>query len=121
MEKVGDSLRLRVPVIEDGTAEVYLVIPHVPVAEEILPQVPAPPQRGDQADRMTLPGTAAYFREVHRRTKQFWRRLLRKGAVIGIPEEKPSLTYYASIIGNFIARDGIVIKPGEGGSPMVTG
>jgi len=61
-----------------------------------------------------VPGSPRYFAEVHRRTKRFWMRLLRKGAVISAPEEKPSLTYYASLVYTFIGRDGTVIKPGEG-------
>ncbi|MDP2898195.1 MAG: hypothetical protein Q8Q12_16795 [bacterium] len=114
-EKVGNSIRWSVKVPEKGAAEVYLVVPHKPLGEgEKLAEVPLPPRRPGEKEAMSVPATPLYFGEVLRRTTEFWKELLKRGAVIGVPEEKPSLTYYASIIYNFIGRDGTVIKPGEG-------
>jgi len=115
VKKEGDSLRWRVPLSEKGAAELYFVLPHMPLADgEELPEVPLTRRRPDRAERKAVPGSALYFGEAFRRTKLFWQDLLKKGATIGVPEEKPSLTYYASLIYNFIGRDGTVIKPGEG-------
>lgn len=115
VEKVGDSIRWSVTVPEKGAAEVYLVLPHKPLGEgEKLAEVPLPPRRPGEKEAVSIPATPVYFGEVLRRTTEFWEELLKRGAVIGVPEEKPSLTYYASVIYNFIGRDGTVIKPGEG-------
>lgn len=115
MEKAGDSLRWKVPLPKNGAAELYLIIPHGPLAEDEAPgQVPVGRQGRDQGEKKVVPGSPGYFAEVYQRTKEFWMELLRKGAIIGVPEEKPSLTYSASLIYNFIGRDGTVIKPGEG-------
>jgi hypothetical protein len=114
-EKLGESIRWKVAVPGKGAAEVHLVIPHQPLgAGDALMEVALPRRQTSEEDEKTIPGTAIYFGEVLRRTCEFWKELLRKGAIIGVPESKPSLTYYASIIYNFIGRDGTVIKPGEG-------
>lgn len=114
-EKVGNSVRWAFTVPEKGAAEVLLVLPHRPLGEgEKLPEVPLPPRRRGEKETTSIPATPLYFGEVLRRTTEFWEELLKRGAVVGVPEEKPSLTYYASIIYNFIGRDGTVIKPGEG-------
>ncbi len=114
-QKVGDSLRWKAPVPGDGVAEFFLVIPHLPLAEgDSLPDIPVGARRFGEPAVNVRPGTPAHFAEVSRRTKQFWQDFLRKGAIIGVPEEKPSLTYYASLAYTFIGRDGTVIKPGEG-------
>ncbi len=115
MEKVGDSLRWGVPLSQNGVADLYLIIPHAPLPEgEPLRGIPLGGQQGGGVKKRVVPGSPAYFTEVCRRTKGFWMDLLRKGAMIGVPEEKPSLTYYASLVYTFIGRDGTVIKPGEG-------
>ncbi len=115
MERVGNSLHWKVPLPKKGAVELHLVIPHAPLAEcEATGDVPMGKQGSDGAMKKVVPGSPAYFAEVRRRTKEFWLELLRKGATIAVPEEKPSLTYYASLIYNFIGRDGTVIKPGEG-------
>jgi hypothetical protein len=92
-----------------------IVLPDRPLGKgEFPPDVVlgAPARRG--GEEKAAPGTPLYFAEVHRRTKTFWMRLLQKGAAISVPEEKPSLTYSASLCYTFIGRDGTVIKPGEG-------
>jgi hypothetical protein len=115
VEKVGASIRWKVPLTGKGSSELFAVLSHVPLGKgESLPEVPLPLRRSDDAKKTVEPGTASYSAEVLRRTKEFWRDLLRRGAIVGVPEEKPSLTYYASLIYTFIGRDGTVIKPGEG-------
>ena len=115
IQKAGDSLHWKVPLPKKGAAELHLIIPHVPLAEDEAPgDVPVGKRRRGQAEKNVVSGSPGYFAEVHQRTKEFWMDLLRKGAAIVVPEEKPSLTYSASLIHNFIARDGTVIKPGEG-------
>ena len=114
-EKSGNSVRWSLTVPEKGAADIYLVLPHKPLGEgEKLAEIPLPPRRPGDKEAMSVPATPLYFGEVLRRTTEFWKELLKRGAVMGVPEEKPSLTYYASIIYNFIGRDGTVIKPGEG-------
>jgi len=114
-EKVGDSLRWKVPLPKSGVAELYFIIPYTPIARgETVRVVPLAKRTPEDTERKVAPGSKPYFLEVHRRTKQFWQDLLQRGAKIGVPEQKPSLTYYASLIYNFIGRDGMVIKPGEG-------
>ena len=115
VEKVGDSVRWKVPLAGKGSAELFVVLPHVPPGKgEALPEVSLPVRRPGDVEKKVVPGSAIYFAEVLRRTKEFWRDLLGRGAIVGVPEEKPSVTYYASLIYTFIGRDGTIIKPGEG-------
>ncbi len=48
------------------------------------------------------------------RTASFWEGLLRKGARLSVPEEKPQQTYLASMVNQFIGQDRGEIHAGEG-------
>ena len=51
---------------------------------------------------------------ARRKCYEFWKNFLSSGAFLYVPEPKARHAWYASVAGNFIARDRGTLKPGEG-------
>ncbi|MBN1420275.1 MAG: hypothetical protein JXP34_15960, partial [Planctomycetes bacterium] len=55
-----------------------------------------------------------FFDDARANLVRFWEGLVAKGAHLDVPDAKALATYRAGIVFQFIARDGAVLKPGEG-------